>query len=288
VKLRSVIFWEFRHTIRSKQFLIISILIPVIASIAIIVAGSAEGASRATAEPPPPFVIALIRAMILFMGAFLNGVMALYGVVKEKQSRVVELVLSSISAREMMAGKVIGLGIAGLLQVIGWIVVAYFVAGRFVPISLETLTIVHWITFPIYFVMGYLLIASLYAAVGAVMKDVQSGGASSMVGLIPYLPIMFAALIIEHPDDLLVRIAGFIPPFTPSVMMLRLGAVPLVSQGLRQVPVWEIALSILSLGLGVWLTMRGAARIFEIGLLMYGKTPTLRELWRWTRPRRTS
>jgi ABC-2 type transport system permease protein len=288
VKLRSVIFWEFRHTIRSKQFLIISLLIPVIASIAIIVASSAEGASRAMAEPPPPFIIALILAMILFMGAFLNGVMALYGVVKEKQSRVVELVLSSISAREMMAGKVIGLGIAGLLQVIGWIVVAYFVAGRFMPISLETLTLVHWITFPIYFVLGYMLISSIYAAVGAVMKDVQSGGASSMVGLIPYLPIMFTAYIIEHPDALLVRIAGFIPPFTPSVMMLRLGAVPLVSAGMRQVPAWEIALSIASLGLGVWLTMRFAARIFEIGLLMYGKTPTVRELWRWTRARRAS
>ncbi len=288
MKLRSVIFWEFRHTIRSKQFLLISLLIPIIASIAIIVAASAEGASRAMAEPPPPFVIALILAMILFMGAFLNGVMALYGVVKEKQSRVVELVLSSISAREMMAGKVIGLGIAGLLQVIVWIVAAYFVAGRFMPISLETLTLVHWVTFPIYFILGYMLIASIYATVGAVMKDVQSGGASSMVGLIPYLPIMFTAYIVEHPDALLVRIAGFIPPFTPSVMMLRIGAVPLVSEGLRQVPVWEIALSIVSLGLGVWLTMRFAARIFEIGLLMYGKTPSLRELWRWTRPRRAS
>jgi ABC-2 type transport system permease protein len=286
MKLRSVIFWEFRHTIRSKQFLLISLLIPAIASIAIIVASSAEGASRAMAAPPPPFIIALILAMILFMGAFLNGVMALYGVVKEKQSRVVELVLSSISAREMMAGKVIGLGIAGLLQVIGWIVVAYFVAGRFMPISLETLTLVHWITFPIYFVLGYLLIASIYAAVGAVMKDVQSGGASSMVGVIPYLPIMFVAYIVEHPDALLVRIAGFIPPFTPSVMMLRIGAVPLVSEGMRQVPAWEIGLSIVSLGLGVWLTMRFAARIFEIGLLMYGKTPSPRELWRWMRAKR--
>jgi ABC-2 type transport system permease protein len=288
MKLRSVIFWEFRHTIRSKQFLLISLLIPVIASIAIVVAGSAEGASRAMAEPPPPFVIALILAMVLFMGAFLNGVMALYGVVKEKQSRVVELVLSSISAREMMAGKVIGLGIAGLLQVVVWVIAAYFVAQQFMPISLESLTLVHWITFPIYFILGYLLIASIYAAVGAVMKDVQSGGASSMVGLVPYLPIMFAAFIIEHPDDVLVRIAGFIPPFTPSVMMLRLGAVPLVSEGLRQVPVWEIALSIVSLGLGVWLTMRFAARIFEVGLLMYGKSPTLRELWRWGRARRGS
>ena len=259
---------------------------PAIASICIIVASSAEGASRAMAEPPPPFIIALILAMILFMGAFLNGVMALYGVVKEKQSRVVELVLSSISAREMMAGKVIGLGIAGLLQVVVWVIGAYFVARQFMPISLASLTLVHWITYPIYFVLGYLLIASIYATVGAVMKDVQSGGASSMVGLIPYLPIMFTAFIVEHPDDVLVRIAGFIPPFTPSVMMLRIGAVPLVSEGLRQVPVWEIALSIVSLGLGVWLTMRFAARIFEIGLLMYGKTPSPRELWRWMRAKR--
>jgi ABC-2 type transport system permease protein len=287
MRLRSVISWEFRHTIRSKQCLLLSLLIPAIASIAIIVAASAEGASRAAVESPPAFVIALILAMILFMGAFLNGVMALYGVVKEKQSRVVELVLSSISAREMMAGKVIGLGIAGLLQVVVWVIAAFFVARQFMPISLGALTLVHWITYPIYFVLGYLLIASIYATVGAVMKDVQSGGASSMVGLIPYLPIMFTAFIIEHPDDMLVRIAGFIPPFTPSVMMLRLGAVPLVSEGMRQVPAWEIVLSIVSLGLGVWLTMRFAARIFGSGS-SYGKTPTVRELWRWTRPRRAS
>jgi ABC-2 type transport system permease protein len=286
MKLRSVIRWEFLHTIQSKQFLLISILIPAIVAIGIVVASSAEGAPRAMVEPPPPFIIALILAMILFVGAFLNGVMALYGVVKEKQSRVVELVLSSISAREMMAGKVIGLGIAGLLQVIVWIAVAYFVARQFTPISLETLTLVHWITYPIYFVLGYMLISSIYAAAGAVMKDVQSGGSSSLVGLIPYLPIMFVAYIVEHPDDVLVRIAGFIPPFTPSVMMLRLGAVPLVSEGMRQVPAWEIGLSIVSLGLGVWLTMRFAARIFEIGLLMYGKAPNARELWRWMRAKR--
>lgn len=286
MKLRSVIFWEFRHTIRSKQFLIISLLIPLIATVGIIVASTSGDASRAASGPPPAEVIALILAMILFMGAFLNGVMALYGVIKEKQSRVVELVLSSISAREMMAGKVIGLGIAGLLQVIIWIVVAYVVAAQYAPISLEALSLVHWITYPIYFVFGYLLIASIYAAVGAVMKDVQSGGSSSLVGLIPYLPIMFTAYIVEHPDTLLVRIAGFVPPFTPSVMMLRLGAPRAV--GVSPVPGWEIGLSILSLGLGVWLTMRFAARIFEIGLLMYGKTPTLRELWRWTRARRAS
>ncbi len=228
--------------------------------------------------PPPAYVVALILAMILFMSAFINGVMALYGVVKEKQSRVVELVLSSISAREMMAGKVIGLGLAGLLQVIVWVTTAYLIGSQFATISLEGLTLVHWITYPIYFVLGYMLIASIYAAVGAVMKDVQSGGAGGLVGMVPYLPVMFVYFIVENPDHILVRIAGFIPPFTPSVMMLRIGA--------TAVPPWEIALSIVSLALGVLITMAIAARIFEIGLLMYGKAPTARELWKWMRARR--
>ncbi len=288
MKLRSIIRWEFRRTLQSKQFILISILIPVIMAIAIFAASSSSGGrpSGTVSGPLPAYVVGLVLAVILFFGAFLSGVMTLYSVVKEKQSRVVELVLSSVSAREMMAGKVIGLGIAGLIQVVAWIVITYFVAGHFMPVSLAGLTFVHWITYPIYFALGYLLIASIYAALGAVMKDVQSGGASGIVGLIPYLPIMFAAFIVEHPNHVLVRIASFVPPFTPSVMMLRIGAAQI--EGAPQVAAWEIGLSIVCLALGVWLTMRFAARVFEIGLLMYGKTPTPRELWKWMRARRAS
>lgn len=278
MRLRSVIRWEFLRTIHSKQFLIISLLIPAMVAIAIFAATSADkGAQQSLREPPPPSVVALILAMILFMGAFLSGVMTLYSVVKEKQGRVVELVLSSISAQEMMAGKVIGLGIAGLIQVAVWAAAAYFVASRFTPISLAALGPVHWITYPLYFVLGFMLIASIYAATGAVMKDVQSGGASGLVGLIPDVPVMFSAFIIENPNHVLVRIAGFIPPFTPSVMLLRVGV--------GAAAAWEIALSLVSLTVGVLLTMRFAARIFEIGLLMYGKAPSIRELWRWGRIR---
>ncbi len=279
MKLRSIIRWEFLHAVQSKQFLIMSVLIPALATIGIVVANSQQSAvAQGPSGPPPAYVVALILAVILFMGAFINGVMALYGVVKEKQSRVVELILSSVSAREMMAGKIIGLGIAGLIQVTVWIVVAYFVAAQFAPISLSALGAVHWLTYPLYFALGYLLIASIYAAAGAVMKDVQSGGVGGLVGIIPYLPIMFTAFIVENPDHLLVRIAGFVPPFTPSVMMLRVGA--------TAVPEWEIALSLVSLALGVFLTMRVAAKIFEVGLLMYGKAPSVRELWKWTRAAR--
>lgn len=281
MKLRSIIRWEFLRAIRSKQFLLMSILIPAMVGVAIFAASSSgRGAAPSMSGPLPAEAIAMILAMILFMGAFINGVMALYGVIKDKQSRVVELLLSSVSAREMMAGKIIGLGIAGLLQVVLWVAAAYFIAGRFTPISLEALTLVHWVTYPLLFVLGYLLIASLYGAVGAVMKDVQSGGLSGLVGLVPYLPVMFAGLIFTNPDHLLVRIAEFFPPFTPAIMMMRIGA--------TKVPAWEIALSLVALALGVVYTMRLAARIFEIGLLIYGKTPTPRELWRWMRPRRSA
>lgn len=260
----------------------ISILIPAIFAIVIFAASSAKGAGGPAADlgAPPAYVVALILAIILFMGTLLSGVMTLYGVVKEKQNRVAELLLSSASAREMMAGKVIGLGFAGLIQVTVWIALAYFVAGRFTPISLSSLGPVHWTTYPIYFILGYLLVASIFAALGAVMKDVQSGGASGIVGIIPCIPIWLAAFIIEHPNHLLVRIMSFIPPFTPATMMLRLGVTP--------VAWWEIGLSIICLGLGVWLAMRFAARVFEIGLLMYGKTPSLKELWTWARTRRAS
>lgn len=279
MRLGSVIRWELLRTLRSKQFIIISVLIPAILAVAIFASTSNNpSAAQSLREPPPAFVVALVLAVILFMGAFLSGVMALYSVVKEKQSRVVELVLSSVSAQEMMAGKVIGLGIAGLLQVVVWVVVAYVVARQFTTISLVALGPVHWITYPIYFALGFLLIASIYAALGAVMKDVQSGGASGLVGLIPYLPIMFMSFIVENPNHVLVRIAGFIPPFTPSVMMVRIG--------LGSAAWWEIALSIVTLAVGVFLTMRFAARIFEIGLLMYGKAPSARELWKWARARR--
>lgn len=287
MKLSRIVRWEFVHAVRSKQFLLMTVLIPGIVAVAILGASSAGAfsgsGSSGPSTPPPPFLIALFLAVILFMGSFISGVMTMYGVVREKQSRVVEIVLSSVSPFEMMTGKILGLGMAGLLQVIAWSATAYYVASRFLPTSLASLALVHWLTYPIYFVLGYLFIASLYASVGAVMKDVQSGGATGLVGLIPYAPIAFTKVIIENPDALAVRIAGFLPPFTPAVMMLRIGAVPMLSEGTRFVPAWEIALSLASLALGVFFMMRFAARVFEVGMLMYGKSASLRELWRWGR-----
>jgi len=284
MKLGKVIRWEFTQNIRSKQFLIITVFIPAIVGLGIFAATRVIGAEDpGLSEPLPPMIIGMFLAMILFLGAFMSGVMTLYGVMKEKQSRAAEMMLSSVSAWELMSGKMIGLGLTGLIQVTAWAVTAYFVAGLFIPVSLATLTFVHWISYPLYFVLGFLFIASIFGTVGAAIKDIHSGGAIGFAGIIPYLPMMFAGLIVTKPDLLWIRIAGFIPPFTPAVMLLRIGATPLVSEGARVVPAWEIGLSLLSLAVGTLLMMRFAAKVFEVGMLMTGKSASLRELWRWGR-----
>ena len=191
----------------------------------------------------------------------------------EKANRVVELMLSSVSAMELMAGKILGLGLAGLIQVMAWSAAIGFAASRFVPITLSAFSIVHFVAYPLYFTLGYLLIAAMYATVGAAMKDVHSGGAQGMVGIIPYLPMMFVAAVIEHPEQVWIRIASFFPPFTPSLMMMRLAITP--------VPWWEVVASLVLLGVSVYALMRFAARVFEAAMLMYGKSATLREIWRW-------
>lgn len=289
MKLHKVIRWEFMGIIRSKQFLIMTIMIPAIIAIAIFAITMAEGigvsARQTDVEPPPPFLIGMVLSLILFIGAFMSGVMAMYAIIKEKQSRVVELMLSSVSAWDLMAGKIVGLGMAGLIQVISWAATAFFVANRFASFPLSSLSLVHWVSYPLYFILGYLLIASMFAMVGAAIKDIHSGGAVSLIGMLPYLPMVFTYAIINNPDMTWLRIAGFFPPFTPGIMMLRIGATPLVSDGARSVPIWEIALSLVTLGLGVFLMMRFATKVFHVGMLMYGKSASFRELWKWGRQR---
>ena len=282
MKLAKVFRWEFKQTIRSKQFLITTILIPAIIAVAVFaVTFAMRGEMSAPSDPPPPMIIGLFIAFILFIGAFISGVMTMYGVMKEKQNRVVEMMMSSVSAWELMAGKIMGLGLAGMIQVIAWAATVFFGTSQFLPVSLASLSLIHWVTYPLYFILGYLFIASIYATVGASIKDIHSGGAVGFAGAIPYLPMIFSTLIVKQPDLLWVRIAGFFPPFTPAVMLLRIGAMPLMTEGGQQVPLWEIAGTLASLALGVFLMMRFATKVFEVGMLMTGKSASMRELWRW-------
>ena len=274
-KLLRVAQWHFRQTVTSKQFLVMALFIPAIFALAALGIAWSRGdaASAATSEPLPAFAIAFFLALLLFLGAFLSAIMALYGVIREKANRVVEIVLSSVSATDSLGGIILGLGLAGLIQVIIWVALAYTAASRFLPISLSVLSPVQAICYPVLFVLGYLLIASLYATVGAMMKDIHSGGPAAMVGMIPYAPMLFVAAIIQHPEATWVQVATFFPPFTPAVLMMRLAVSAL--------PWWEVALAIVTLAASVFLLMRFSARVFETAILMYGKNMSFREVWRW-------
>ncbi len=213
----------------------------------------------------------------------------MYGVISEKRNRVVELVLSSIRAHELMTGKIVGLGGLALVQAFIWAIVGLtliFVGGPYVGlptsvISLAILPFLAWekiLLYLVYFVLGYLFLASLTAAVSATLSDDLQSASSfgmSLVFLPPILPVMLFSLVLRDPDHTALKIISFFPPSTPGMMILR--------TAVGSVPWWEIGLSVVVLALATYGMMRLAGKIFQVGILMYGKSPTLRELWRWVR-----
>ncbi|MCS6936987.1 MAG: ABC transporter permease [Candidatus Bipolaricaulota bacterium] len=213
----------------------------------------------------------------------------LYSVISEKRNRVVEILLSSITAYDLMSGKILGLGGLALVQAAIWAVVGLtviFVGGPYVgipttAIGLAILPFLAWeklLLYLAYFVLGYLLLAALSAALSAIMSDDLQSASSfgfSLVFIPPILPLMLFSLVLEKPDHVILKIVSFFPPATPGMMILR--------TAVGDVPWWEVLLSLIVLALGTYGTMRLAGKIFKTGILMYGKSPTLRELWRWVK-----
>lgn len=227
------------------------------------------------------FIVAIVFAGMLIYSLMFSGSLIFQGVIEEKKNRVVEVVLSSISPREMMMGKIIGYCVLGLLQLLFWILVGFSFAYQFFNVPVldfyagEKLPL-----FMLYFLMGYLLYSCFFAALGATMEDLQS--ASNFQGflfVLPIMPIFFIVAILENPNGLLSRIVSFFPLTGPGVMMMRLP--------LTRVPVMDIVISILLIGGSILLVSNLATRIFHVGILMYGKNASIKEIWRWIHQERS-
>ncbi|MBI1741803.1 ABC transporter permease [Candidatus Acetothermia bacterium] len=320
--------WEFLQNIRSRRFLTTTVLIPLIifgfSSIAIWLASSesaqssgqhlfdrqqleqlekllqkTQGATpeelsqRAQAQQVITMLISSVFAFIFIYSSLFSVVMVLMGVVREKQSRVVELLLSSISPAELMYGKILGFAGLGLVQVLIWIAIGL---GLFVlfgpslglPAPLLVGIVVAYMPWTIlalyvlFFVLGYLFIAALSAAMGATMgvEDILSGQQlqSTLIIMPMILPAMFLQRIIDDPNGMFTLVLSFIPFTAPTTMLIRLAKSPEVP-----VAVWQTALSLIVLALCCWLAMRLAAKIFSVGILLYGKSASLGEMWTWLR-----
>ncbi|HEY8022775.1 MAG TPA: ABC transporter permease [Thermoanaerobaculia bacterium] len=223
--------------------------------------------------------------MMLYVAIGIWGQQVMNGVLDEKSSRIIEVVISSIRPTELMMGKLVGICLLGLTQMAIWcttLVVlstpGFLAAMVALPegVTLPVVTLPMVLNFGILFVLGFFVFASFYAAVGAAFNNVQE--AQQVAGFIVFfllVPLFLMFRIINDPDSTLAVVTSLIPPFTPLLMTLRVA--------LQMPPLWQILLSYaLTAGfivLMVWI----ASRIYRVGILMYGKKPTVQEMWKWVR-----
>jgi ABC-2 type transport system permease protein len=215
----------------------------------------------------------LLAFSIIFSASYM-----LSGLVQEKESRLIEVLLSSVSTRQLITGKVLGLGAAGLVQVAVWLVslplllnlASSTFGGFFSGIQLPANFIVLGI---IYFVLGYLLFAVISAGVGAISTNTQEGQQLVTTFTLPvFIPFWFGSLLFIYPSNPIWTVLSIIPITAPVTTMLRLGV--------SGVPIWEIVISILLLVLSIIGALYAVIRVLRIYLLMYGKRPALGEVLR--------
>lgn len=219
------------------------------------------------------FIAPLVFMMFLFMGIVGISQMLVNSTIEEKGSRVYEVLLSSVSPFQLMAGKVLG------ICAVGFTLLAFWTGGSIAAASMqgmEGLVTGQQIgLFVAYYILGFLLIASLMVAVGSAcntLKEAQN--LMAPLSMLLALPLLLSILVLKNPNGTFATIASFFPPFTPFLMMARVAAVP-------GPPTWQIWASLLLLVLATYLAIRLAARVFRVGILMYGKPPRLSEIWRW-------
>ena len=223
-----------------------------------------------------------IMALLLSMTTMIYGMNVARSIIQEKTSRIFEVMLAITKPGDMLAGKLIGVGAVGLTQIGIWVVVGALIAGY--PAAVATLSgtlsiHVSWvegILFPIYFVLGYLLYASLFAGLAASCETEQELQMYTPLAALPiWLSFSLIWLVINDPNSVWSVAASLFPATAPIIMMLRLGSqVP---------PAWQFAASIGLMVVSIWAVLWVSSRLYRVGILMYGKRATLPELLRWLR-----
>lgn len=224
------------------------------------------------------FLVPMFFSLLLGLSIIIGGQYLLQGVAEEKESRILESLMCQVSAEELMAGKLFGLGAVGLVTIGAWVGVALGVSVpvmAMLPIRLDPVVVSLAV---LYFLFGYLFFGSIMTGIGAITNNMREAQQFAVwFSFAPFVPFILVTVILSKPDGPLPFWLSLFPPTAATTMMLRLGA------SNSAVPGWQIALSLLLLAGAGLFTLRAAARVFRIGLLMYGKTPTLPEILRWAR-----
>ncbi len=228
------------------------------------------------------FVLVYVFALLLAFSMFYAGGYLLNSVIQEKESRMMEVVLSSVRPLSLLSGKVLAAGLLGLIQIVVWVIAAVAAMDRLGAVipSLSDLAvtpeILVWTV--LFFIGGYLLFAGAYAAVGAVSQSMREGPQMVVVFTLPaMLPYYFIAVFTETPNATLPLVLSLFPITAPVAMVMRLTV--------TAVPLWQLVLSLglllLAAGGAIWL----AARLFRVQILLAGHMPRWRDIPQLVRER---
>jgi ABC-2 type transport system permease protein len=223
-----------------------------------------------------------LMAILLTMTTMIYGMNVARSIIQEKTSRIFEVMLAIARPSDMLAGKLIGAGAVGLTQIAIWAVAGGAIAAY--PVAAAVLTgklsmqfsWVEGLFFVVYFVLGYLLNASLFSGLAATCETEQELQMYTPLAALPvWLSFGLIVVVVNDPNSMLSIAASLFPATAPIIMMLRMGSqIP---------PPWQFAASIAIMLLSIWAVLWFSSRLYRVGILMYGKRATLPEIVRWLR-----
>jgi ABC-2 type transport system permease protein len=228
------------------------------------------------------FLFSTTMMMLLYVSVLMWGQAVMTGVIEEKANRVVELTISAMPPLQLFAGKLLGVGSAGLTQLGVWVVSISLVSLFGTPMlaasdmPMPEITPLILFSFPVFFLLGYFLYAAMYAAIGAAVNTIQEAQNLVFPVMMPLVvSVMFFPVVIQNPESPLSIGLSLIPFASPLLMFLRITVLA--------PPWWQIALSIAITLATIAFVTWASARVYRIGILMYGKRPTFPEILRWVR-----
>jgi ABC-2 type transport system permease protein len=225
------------------------------------------------------FIASLLMLTLLYSSLAMWGAAIMNGVLEEKTSRVVEVVVSSVAPVQLFGGKLLGIGAVGLTQFLTW-TLTLMVISRFgsalVGAPVPALGSGVLAAFLLYFLLGFFLYGALFAGLGASLSSQQDAQSLTFLVMLPLiLGFAMFPVALSNPEGATAVVLSLVPFFTPLLMFARISAVT--------PPAWQVALSVVIMAASIAAAVYAAARIFRVGVLMYGKRPTFRELVKWVR-----
>jgi len=236
-----------------------------------------------TRDQGQSFILSYFFVLIIYMTVLMYGMYVMRGVLEEKSSHIVEVIIATVRPFELMLGKILGIGAVGLTQMVLWAALglalstpAILTAMGLGGMQLPQIPVTLLVFFVIYFVLGYLLFGTLYAGVGAAFDTEQDAqNFQSVITVFLIIPLVLIMQIVNQPDGTVAVVLSLVPFFTPILMFLRMT--------LTQVPVVQLAASVVLMAATILGMAWVVGKVYRVGILAHGAKPKLKDLARWVR-----